>query len=129
MPFVRITVLSPTLQPEQITRLLDGFTNLMESSLRKVGKLTSVLVEQLPTTSWTIGHDPAQVAAHVQATITAGTNSASEKARFIGLAGNLLKDVLGAGLSATTYVVVDEISAQSWGYDGQTQESRRQQAA
>lgn len=129
MPFVRITVVAPALGPKQVTHLQDGFTNLMESILGKVGSLTSVLVEQLQTASWTIGRGPLHIAAHVHATVTAGTNSASEKARFIEAAMNLLKEVLGPSLNAATYVVVDEVNAQSWGYDGHTQESRRPQAA
>jgi 4-oxalocrotonate tautomerase len=129
MPFVRVTVLAPTLTPENVAHLQVGFTDLMESILGKVGSLTSVLVEQLSTGSWVIGRDRAPIAAHVNATITAGTNSAVEKARFIESAMQLLKDVLGPGLSAATYIVVDEVPAQSWGYDGRTQESRRPHAA
>lgn len=129
MPFIRITVAGPTLAPEQVGHLQNETTNLMESVLGKVADLTSVLVEQPPAASWTIGGNPMRVAVHVNATITAGTNSAAEKARFIDQMMKLLKGVLGSELSPATYVVVDEVPAQSWGYDGRTQESRRQQAA
>ena len=40
-----------------------------------------------------------------------------------------LRGVFGSELSSATYIVVDEVPAQSWGYDGRTQESRRQRAA
>jgi 4-oxalocrotonate tautomerase len=129
MPFIRITVVGPTLAPEQITYLQNETTNLMESVLDKVASLTSVLVEQPQAASWTIGRNPARIAVHVNATITAGTNSAIEKARFIQLTMKLLRNVFGSELSSATYVVVEEIPAESWGYDGRTQESRRQRAA
>lgn len=129
MPFIRITVLGPALAPEQVAHLQSETTNFMESILGKVANLTSVLVEQPHAASWTIGHNPMRIAAHVNATITAGTNSTAEKARFIDLMMKMLKDMFGPGLSPATYVVVDEVPAQSWGYDGRTQESRRQQAA
>ena len=129
MPFIRITVFGPTLAPEQIAHLQTETTNLMESVLGKVANLTSVLVEQPPAASWTIGRNSMRVAVHVNATITAGTNSAVEKASFIEQCMNLLRGAFGAELNSATYVVVDEVPAQSWGYDGRTQESRRQQAA
>jgi len=129
MPFIRITVFGPTLAPEQIAHLQNETTNLMESVLGKVANLTSVLVEQPPAAGWTIGGNPVRVAVHVNATITAGTNSATEKARFIELMMKSLRGVFGSELSSATYVVVEEVPAQSWGYDGRTQESRRQQAA
>ncbi|MBI5128184.1 MAG: tautomerase family protein [Rhodopseudomonas palustris] len=129
MPFVRITVHGPALTPEQIRHLQDATTDLMEQALGKVGALTSVLVEQPAAAGWTIGRRAVGVAAHVHATVTAGTNSADEKARFIQAEMEVLKAVLGPELQPATYVVVDEVPAQSWGYDGRTQDSRRQTAA
>ena len=129
MPFIRITVVGPTLTPEQVARLQNETTDLMESALGKVANLTSVLVEQPSAASWTIGRNPARVAVHVNATITAGTNAAIEKARFIELMMKSLRGVFGSELSPATYVVLDEVPAQSWGYDGRTQESRRQRVA
>jgi 4-oxalocrotonate tautomerase len=129
MPFIRITVFAPTLAPAEVAHLQSETTNLMESVLGKVAGLTSVLVEQPNAASWSIGRNPMRVAVHVNATITAGTNSTAEKARFIDLIMKMLKGVFGSELSPATYVVVDEVPAQSWGYDGRTQESRRQQAA
>jgi 4-oxalocrotonate tautomerase len=125
MPFIRITALGPTLAPEQISRLGDEMTDLMSAVLGKKPELTSVLVEQPTTAGWAIGRVAARVAAHVNATITAGTNSVEEKARFIEQAMNLLKSVFGPDLSPATYVVVSEVPAESWGYDGKTQQSRR----
>ncbi len=68
------------------------------------------------------------MAVHVDATITAGTNSPEEKARFIEQTMKLLNHVFGGELNPATYIVIAEVPAQSWGYDGQTQESRRQAA-
>ena len=129
MPFIGITVFGPPLAPEQVAHLQNETTNLMESVLGKVANLTSVLLEQPPAASWTIGRNPVGVAVHVSATITAGTNSVTEKARFIELTMKSLRGIFGAELSSATYVVLDEVPAQSWGYNGRTQESRRQQAA
>lgn len=128
MPFIRITTWGPTLAPEQVSRLQEEMTDLMASVLGKKANLTSVLLEQPTVASWAIGRTPAPVAVHVNATITADTNSADEKARFIEQTMRLLKNVFGSELSPATYVVIAEVPAQSWGYDGRTQESRRQPA-
>ncbi len=124
MPFVRMTVSGPALAPTQVSLLHTEMTELMASILGKRSDLTSVLVEQPAMAGWAIGGTPARVAAHVDATITAGTNSSEQKARFIDKTMRLLRSVLGPDLHSATYVVVTEVAANSWGYDGRTQESR-----
>lgn len=125
MPFIRLTILAPSLRDDQIRALQEGTTRLMNSVLGKNRSLTSVLVEHAPPAGWSIGNEPVSVAAHVHAMITAGANSASEKARFIEDEMALLKEVLGPELRDETYVVLHEVAAESWGYGGLTQEARR----
>jgi 4-oxalocrotonate tautomerase len=124
MPFVHVRSAGQTLNPEQTQRLQREVTGLMAGVLRKKAALTSVLVEQVPVSGWSIGGNPLTVAAHLDAKVTAGTNTAEEKARFIAEAHALLKAVLGAELPLATYVVVDELPADAWGYDGLTQAHR-----
>src|ERR1700675_2172655 len=105
MPFIRITVSGPPLASTQVSRLHLEMTELMASILGKRADLTSVLVEQPAMAGWAIGATPMRVAAHVDATITAGTNSPEQKARFIDNTMRLLRSVLGADLHSATYVV------------------------
>ena len=126
MPFVRITASGAALASEQVSLLCSEVTELMACVLGKRPDLTSVLVEQVATAAWAIGGSPVKAAVHVDATITAGTNSPEENARFIEKTMSLLKSVLGSDLHSATYVVVTEVPADSWGYDGRTQESRRE---
>jgi 4-oxalocrotonate tautomerase len=125
MPFIRITVSGPTLASNQVSLLQVEMTELMASVLGKRADVTSVLVEQAASAGWAIGGKRVKIAVHVDATITAGTNSAEEKARFIEKTMRLLKSVLGSELHPATYVVVTEVPANAWGYDGRTQESRQ----
>ena len=124
MPFVRITVSGPALAPEQVSLLHTKMTELMASILGKRADLTSVLVEQVAIAGWAIGGTPVRLAVHVDATITAGTNSPEQRAHFIDKAMRLLTSVLGSELNPATYIVVNEVPANAWGYDGRTQESR-----
>jgi 4-oxalocrotonate tautomerase len=88
-----------------------------------------VLIEQVSAAGWSIGAKPVTVAGHLDMKVTEGTNTPEEKARFIAAAAQLLKDVLGPELPTATYVVVHEVPADSWGYDGLTQDYRRGAAA
>jgi 4-oxalocrotonate tautomerase len=129
MPFVHIRIAGPIpINPEQVRRLQDEATRLMANIMRKEPELTSVLVEQVPLAGWLVGGRSASVAAHIDVKVTQGTNTAEEKGRFISSAAVLLRNVLGGNLPTATYVVVDEKAADAWGYDGLTQEHRRQGA-
>lgn len=124
MPFINVRISSPDLTPEQTLRIQHNVTTLMSEILGKKAELTSVLVEQVVDGSWSIGGKPTELAAHLDATITAGTNTVAEKAHFIEEAHRMLKTLFGPKLPIATYVVIDEISADAWGYDGQTQAYR-----
>ena len=124
MPFVNIKVAGPSLTPEQLRDLQSGATALMAEAMRKKRELTAVLVEQVPGVGWSVGAEPVQIAAHVEAKVTHGTNTADEKARFVAEAMGLLRTVLGPDLSPVSYVVVHEVPADAWGYGGRTQADR-----
>lgn len=129
MPFVRVTVTSAAaLTPAQTRALQERTTDLMARVLRKRAEVTAVLVESVPAAAWSVGAEPPGTAAHLEATVTAGTNDAAEKERFVAEAMAMLRDVLGPGLHPVAYVVVREVPAGAWGYDGLTQERRQAQA-
>ena len=124
MPFISIKIAGPTLAPEQVKMLQTQTTALMAEVLHKKADLTAVSVEQVPAGGWSVGAKTVPVAAHLEATITAGTNSADEKARFIAEAARMLKSALGAALPVATYTVLQDAPSDSWGYDGLTQGAR-----
>lgn len=124
MPFINVRIAAANLQLAQIARIQQGVTSLMADVLGKKAELTSVLVEHVAADGWSIGAKPVEIAAHLDAKITAGTNTAEEKSRFIAQAHGLLKDVLGEELPVATYVVVDQVPGDAWGYSGLTQAHR-----
>jgi 4-oxalocrotonate tautomerase len=126
MPFVSIKISGPTLAVEQVRRLQERTTDLLSSVLDKNADLASIVVEQVAAPGWAVGRAAARVAAHLEAKVTAGTNTSEQKARFVAEADALLRDVLGPELPVATYVVVDEIASDAWGYAGLTQDRRRQ---
>ncbi|WP_250536759.1 tautomerase family protein [Caballeronia sp. AZ10_KS36] len=124
MPFISVKAIGEPLAQHQVKAIQEGITALMVDVLRKVGPLVAVLVEQVPAKSWTVGGEPVACAAQVDAIVSAGTNTAEEKARFVREANALLKSVIGSRLSEVSYVVIHEAPKDSWGYDGLTQAYR-----
>lgn len=128
MPFVHIRIAGSPLSSNQTQALQAGATTLMADIMRKKAELTTVLVEQPEVGGWSIGGVPVSLAAHLEVKVTAGTNTKDEKARFVEQAHRLLGQVLGKTLPVATYVVIDEIVPDAWGYDGRTQASRKKAA-
>jgi 4-oxalocrotonate tautomerase len=131
MPFVRISLFSPTIDQQQIRSLQQGTTELMASVMRKEVAGIAVLVEHIERCGWSIAGLPTDVGAHVEATIGKGTNTADEKARFMSGMWRLLRSELGAELREPTYIVVHEIDPNAYGRGGLTraERDRRRQAA
>lgn len=125
MPFVRITLGAHGVTPDNRADLARIATRLMAEVLGKRADLTSVLVTEVGDSDriWTIGDQFQPAAAVVEAFITQGTNTAAEKADFIAQMDAALRHVLPE-LAAPTYVILQEVAAESWGWGGRTQAAR-----
>ena len=128
MPLIQIAIAGPTPAPATLARLQAETTVLMRDIMRKQAALTVVAVTLLPTGAFSANGVAVSQGASLHATVTAGTNSVEEKAAFIAAAEAMLRDRLGR-FDAPVYVIVQEIPAPDWGYDGRTQAARRQDAA
>ena len=129
MPFLNLKLTGAPADEAVDHRLQRELTALMAGVLGKKAELTAVLVERVASPSWSVNAEPVRVAAHLDIKITAGSNAADEKARFIADAHALLRATLGEALPVATYIVLDEVSADAWGYAGLTQEHRRTAAS
>ncbi|WP_455273105.1 tautomerase family protein [Rhizobium herbae] len=125
MPFVHIQVAGAHIGSPEKQQLQKQATGFMVDIMRKRPEVTAVLVDVAEPGSWTVGGEPVPVAAHLDVKVTRGTNTHEEKARFVAAVAAMFREVLGPDLPIATYVVVDEIEADAWGYDGVTQEERR----
>jgi 4-oxalocrotonate tautomerase len=128
MPHLDIRYAAPGDIPVDEAALAVTFTRLAVEHLGKRNEVTSVRVERSGAQAWFIGGrrpaDAGRASAHVRTQITRGANSEAEKAAFIAAA----YDALGASLGKVdeaTYVAIEEIDADAWGYGGRTQASRR----
>ena len=122
MPFARLTTNS-NVTPDSMRDLQTRLTDLIASVLAKKHELTSVLIDRVNRDSWTIGGGLQDEAAHLEVTVTTGTNSDEQKAAFLVGAMELLTRFFPR-LHRATYIVVHEVPGTDWGYDGRSQAGR-----
>ncbi|MDB5955020.1 tautomerase family protein [Ramlibacter sp.] len=127
MPTLQLK-LSPPQAAERVARLARTLTQLSTELLGKRQEVTALTVEEVWPGRWFIGGRAAsEPTAMLEIRVTAGTNSAEEKADFVAAAFNALEQQLG-GLAEASYVVVQEVAAGDWGYGGMTQAARKKKA-
>lgn len=123
--------LSPPVDAARARSLAAALTALAHTLLGKRHDVTAVMVEPIPAGHWFVGaQPPTGPTAWLAIDITAGTNSADEKARFVAAAYAELERQLapGAGLEPASYVLVRERPATDWGFGGLTQAQRATRA-
>ena len=128
MPLLQLTLTELGKSAEQRSALLTGLTERMSALLGKRADLTVVSIAEVPAADWSCAGrvlPQAPWCASLVVHVTAGTNTPAELSSFIASAYALLRDVLNGPAAAPVYVIVNEIPAHSWGYDGRTQLDRR----
>ncbi len=113
---------------ERSTALATALVKLTVDILRKDPQVTKVLIEDVAPERWSIdGRSVAALARPIfflEVRVTHGTNTTSEKARYIAAAFVRLREILGDAHDAS-YVHIHEVPAEAWGYGGRTQAERR----
>lgn len=127
MPFINISISGVPLTKSQKQNLFNETTRLMEEVMNKNPDLTSVRIDQFKTEDWAIAKELVQTqgktAVHMDIKVTKGTNTDREKAEMIKSAMNMLKAVVGTTPEAS-YIIIHELDATTWGYNGMTQATR-----
>lgn len=90
--------------------------------LNKKIEVTSILVEFVPFSSWSIAGKNSTTF-YLDIKITKGTNTKEQKSNYIQKVYNDFKDLLGE-VNAASYITIDEVDGDSWGFEGLTQEYR-----
>ena len=126
MPYLNVK-LSGVASDETSKLVAEKLTHLTAELLHKKKELTSVAVEFLSRDSWFIGGrsltSRAEQSFFLEIKVTEETNTKDEKAQFVDQAFQAIEGIVGA-LASASYVVIHEVPADAWGYQGQTQEYR-----
>lgn len=126
MPYINIR-LGSKLKNEQRKRLYQKTTSLMNIVMGKRREVTVVHIMESEPHKWSTDStqltDKDPISAYVDIKVTDGTNTNEEKSEMIRQTVEILQDIVGT-LQEACYVVIDDIPAGSWGYNGRTQASR-----
>ena len=126
MPYINIRI-GKKISTEQKNQLFQQTTDLMQTVMGKNPAVTVVHIDESIPEQWGINSgaltEEQPTGAYVNIKITDGTNSAEEKSEMIEKTVSMLKEVVGT-IQEACYVVINDIPADSWGYDGKTQAAR-----
>lgn len=119
MPYINIKLNAP--KSEELKKeIVEMVLNNSQNILKRKKEVTSILVEFVPFEDWFI-YDKNCTTFYLDIKITKGTTSKDEKRDFIKAIFDKFKELLG-DVSNVSYIKIDEISGDCWGYDGTTQE-------
>jgi 4-oxalocrotonate tautomerase len=128
MPYLNLKH-SATPDEERDARIAAQLTRLTASHLGKLAEVTALTIEG-GHRAWFIAGRPVAAsgltAFQLQILITEGTNRADEVAAWIDACHALLVREL-APCAEASYIVVEQVPAEFWGYGGKTQAERRRQ--
>lgn len=126
MPYINIRV-GTTLDSVQRDKLSQNTTFFMNTIMDKRREVTVVHIQEDDPHQWSTNaiaiKDKDPISAYVDIKVTEGTNNPEEKSKMIYETVKMLQEVVGT-IQEACYVVVDDIPANSWGYNGKTQAAR-----
>ncbi|MCB1754575.1 MAG: tautomerase family protein [Gammaproteobacteria bacterium] len=126
MPYINIR-LGTKLDSSQQHRLHQRTTSLMDTLMGKRREVTVVHIQESEPHLWATNatalgeSDP--VGAYVDIKVTEGTNTPEQKAEMLYETVKMLQEEVGV-VQEACYVVIDDIPADSWGYNGVSQARR-----
>jgi len=127
MPYLDIRIAAPCL-PETVRKFATRLTDLTADLLAKRRELTAVSLQCVAPGHWYVGgaslSEVGGTSFFIEANVTAGSNNAEQKEAFVAAAFAAAEDILGQ-LDAASYVIVREVPADAWGYQGRTQAARK----
>lgn len=126
MPYLNLCISLPE-SAEVERKIVDVLMKHTSNILGKQAEVTSIKVDFVAPDKWFVGgvpmRDQGGVTFYLDIKVTDGTNKKSEKAEYIK---NVFADlgVLLGPITAASYIVIHDVRADAWGFQGQTQEFR-----
>lgn len=121
MPYINVKLNvkeSDELREKIVHIVLENTINI----LNKRKEVTSVLVEFVSQKNWSVGGKNSTTF-YLDIKITKGTNTKEQKANYIKKCYKDFQELLGE-ITPASYIVIDEVDGDSWGFEGLTQEYR-----
>jgi 4-oxalocrotonate tautomerase len=126
MPYLSFHV-STDISQTQSDQVASVLTELTATVLGKKRELTSVEINSTSPKNWYVaGKSLAEhslVTFYLNIKVTEGTNTKNEKAEYVDRVFENVEKIFGP-LASASYIVIHEVHADAWGYEGKTQEYR-----
>jgi len=127
MPLITVTYCSPQPTPTTKADIAAAVSDLTARILRKDPKVTAIIVRAVDATDWFAGGrslaEQGLASYWLDIHVTEGTNTKDEKAAYLAAMFRRMGELLGP-LHPETYLHVDEVKADAYGFGGLTQEQR-----
>ena len=126
MPMITVQIAG---EPDAVlaNQVQETITGLTAELLRKDPGVTAIAIDFIPRRFWFIAGRSAEQrgtsAFFVDVRVTDGTNTKDEKARYVAATFGALSRLLG-GVHPESYVHVDDVRGDAYGYGGLTQDRR-----
>ncbi|GLH80219.1 4-oxalocrotonate tautomerase [Bradyrhizobium sp. SSBR45G] len=127
MPLITVTYASQRRSPSLKKDIAETITALTARILGKDPKVTAVIVSEADAADWFAGGaslaEQGLASYWIDVHVTEGTNTKDEKAAYLAAVFAAMAELLGL-LHHETYLHVDEVRADAYGFGGLSQERR-----
>lgn len=126
MPYlnVRVSIPESSESAEKIVAVLMTHTSEV---LGKKSDVTSIEIDFIAPDKWFVGgvrvSDQKAVTFYLDIKVTDGTNTKAEKAKYVRNVFADFESIFGP-ITLASYIVIHDVRADSWGFQGRTQEYR-----
>jgi 4-oxalocrotonate tautomerase len=126
MPIINLKV-SKNFTSQELHSVVSEITNLTAKHLKKKPEVTAITVLPIEKTNWFINSNSLenlnQDSFYLDIKVTDGTNSKDEKSDYIKAIFTYMRTIL-ENIHSESYVYVEEVKADAYGFGGFTQEYR-----
>jgi len=127
MPLITVSYTSSRQSPSLKADIASAVSELTAKILRKDPEVTAIIVKSVDASDWFAGGQSLaeqKLASYwIDIHVTEGTNTKDEKAAYLAAMFERMAEILGP-LHPETYLHVDEVKGDAYGFGGLTQERR-----
>ena len=126
MPYLNVKVSIPE-SSESADKIVAVLMKYTSEVLGKKPDVTSIEIDFITPDKWFVGgvrvNDQKAVTFYLDIKVTDGTNTKAEKAKYVKNVFSDFESILGP-ITPASYIVIHDVRADSWGFQGRTQEYR-----
>ncbi|MBR0968152.1 tautomerase family protein [Bradyrhizobium diazoefficiens] len=127
MPLITVSYSSSRQSPSLKADIANAVSELTAEILHKDPGVTAIIVKSVDASDWFAGGrslaEQKLASYWIDIHVTEGTNTKDEKAAYLAAMFDRMADILGP-LHPETYLHVDEVKGDAYGFGGLTQERR-----